>query len=179
MSPVNESSSFRSHGASSLVIPLPDACDSQEAQPHSCAPIGRCAAATVADLPRNRETVSVSVDKHGPRPDLKEAAQAASASQPSAPPQHLVSAAAEDAPLGVKVSWRLRRNFPVFYDTVAELLMLRVIVSLRQTAPIDTNIRAHVFINIYAGNQRPQRSQRPHELMHDRGAVWPDGAGGG
>lgn len=162
LSPVSKSSSFRSYSTLSLVIPLPDACDSQEAQPHSCAPIGRpCAAAVMADVPRNRETVSVSVDKHSPRPDLKETTQTTSAShpsahQPSAPPQHLVSTAAEGVSLWLKVSWRLKRNFPVFYDTVAELLMLRVIMSLRQTALINTNVRAHVLINIYAGNQRLQ-----------------------
>lgn len=132
----------------------------------------------MADVPRNRETVSVRVDKHSTRPDLKETTKKTSAShpsahQPSAPPQHLVSTAAEDVSLWVKVSWRLKRNFPVFYDTVAELLMLWVIMSLRQTAPINTNIREHVFINIYAGNQRLQRSQRPHESMHDPSAAWP------
>lgn len=172
-----QSSSFRSHSAWLLVIPLPHACDSREAQPHSFALIGQFAAAKMANVPHNREKVSVSVDKHSPRPDLKETTQTTSASHPSthqssAPPQHLVSTAAEELSLSVKVSSRLKRSFHVFHDIVAELMMW-IIISLQETAPINTNSRVRVFTNIHAGNQRLQRSKRPHESMHDPSTAWP------
>lgn len=61
----------------------------------------------MADVPRSRETASVSVDKYSPRPDLKETTHAANlcllTHLPTCP-QHLVgtaaAAAAEDAAEG-------------------------------------------------------------------------------
>lgn len=83
-----QSNGFCPHEARVLVIPLPDACDSREAEAHSCALIGWCAAPMLmmADDPRSRETASVSVDKYSPRPDLKETAHSTSAFSPICPP---------------------------------------------------------------------------------------------